>query len=197
MARLITLLSSSCFPLLSQTSSIIYAPVSDCSSCLVGACGSPLYRRYHCFLSDLPGLYPNESLSSGRLTHIPDEQLWDWDVHHRLEELQPEVTCGYVVTVPFCCSVVTGYHKGQPYVSDPKVKSFIHWTKTLKDNAVLEKTAVGGHYYYPHPPQKCLQEMADSSGEGKKTSTLSVSSWANFFPLYLTCVLSSSAVLSI
>ncbi|TNM85063.1 hypothetical protein fugu_009241 [Takifugu bimaculatus] len=60
---------------------------------------------------------------------------------------------------------ITGYHKGQPYVSDPKVKSFIHWTKTLKDNAVLEKTAVGGHYYYPHPPQKCLQAMADSSAQ--------------------------------
>lgn len=76
-------------------------------------------------------------------------------------------TCGYVVTVSFCRSILTGCHKGQPYVSDPKVKSFIQWTKTLKDNAVLEKTAVGGHYCYPHPPQKCLQAMADSSGEGK------------------------------
>nr|XP_046265995.1 RPA-related protein RADX [Scatophagus argus] len=58
---------------------------------------------------------------------------------------------------------ITGYHKGQPYVSDLKVKSFIQWTKTLKDNVVLQKTAVGGHYCYPHPPQKCTKSMADAS----------------------------------
>uniref|UniRef100_A0A671X250 RPA1 related single stranded DNA binding protein n=1 Tax=Sparus aurata TaxID=8175 RepID=A0A671X250_SPAAU len=62
---------------------------------------------------------------------------------------------------------ITGYHKGQPYVSDPKVKSFIQWTKTLKDNVVLQKTAVGGHYCYPRPPQKCTQSMSDPSGERK------------------------------
>lgn len=60
---------------------------------------------------------------------------------------------------------ITGYHKGQPYVSDPKVKSFIQWTKTLKDNVVLQKTAVGGHYCYPRPPQKYTQSMADSSAQ--------------------------------
>uniref|UniRef100_A0A3B4H4A5 RPA1 related single stranded DNA binding protein n=1 Tax=Pundamilia nyererei TaxID=303518 RepID=A0A3B4H4A5_9CICH len=43
---------------------------------------------------------------------------------------------------------ITGYHKGQPYVNDPRVKSFIQWTKTLKDNVVLQKTAVGGYYPY-------------------------------------------------
>lgn len=60
-----------------------------------------------------------------------------------------------------------GYHKGQPYVNDPKVKSFIQWTKTLKDNIVLQKTVVGGHYRYPHPPRKCAQSTADASGEEK------------------------------
>lgn len=64
----------------------------------------------------------------------------------------------------------TGYHKGQPYVSDPKVKSFIQWTKTLKDNVVLQKTAVGGHYCYPRPPLKCTQSMSDPSGERKTQS---------------------------
>lgn len=48
---------------------------------------------------------------------------------------------------------ITGYHKGQPYVSDPKVKSFIQWTKTLKDNIILQKTAVGGYYCYPRAPK--------------------------------------------
>ncbi|KAG7274137.1 hypothetical protein CRUP_011472 [Coryphaenoides rupestris] len=44
---------------------------------------------------------------------------------------------------------MTGYHRGQPYVSEPRVKDFIRWTKTLKDEAVLERTVVGGHYCYP------------------------------------------------
>ncbi|XP_028276618.1 RPA-related protein RADX [Parambassis ranga] len=60
---------------------------------------------------------------------------------------------------------ITGYHKGQPYVSDPTVKSFIQWTKTLKDNIVLQKTAVGGHYCYPHPQQTFAQSMADTSAQ--------------------------------
>uniref|UniRef100_A0A8B9HGB9 RPA1 related single stranded DNA binding protein n=1 Tax=Astyanax mexicanus TaxID=7994 RepID=A0A8B9HGB9_ASTMX len=46
---------------------------------------------------------------------------------------------------------ITGCHKKQPYVSDPKVKAFIQWTKTLKDSVILRKTAVGGHYCYPPP----------------------------------------------
>ncbi|KAM4726483.1 RPA-related protein RADX isoform 2-T2 [Anableps anableps] len=60
---------------------------------------------------------------------------------------------------------ITGYHKGQPYVSDPRVKSFIQWTKTLKDNVVLQKTAVGGHYCYPPPPQRFSQSTTDTSGQ--------------------------------
>uniref|UniRef100_A0A3B5LB65 Uncharacterized protein n=1 Tax=Xiphophorus couchianus TaxID=32473 RepID=A0A3B5LB65_9TELE len=58
---------------------------------------------------------------------------------------------------------ITGYHKGQPYVSDPRVKSFIQWTKTLKDNVVLQKTAVGGHYCYPPPPRRFSQSAGDLS----------------------------------
>ncbi|XP_029030531.1 RPA-related protein RADX isoform X2 [Betta splendens] len=58
---------------------------------------------------------------------------------------------------------ITGYHKRQPYVNDHKVKTFIQWTKTLKDNIVLQKTAVGGHYCYPHPPPVFTQSITDSS----------------------------------
>ncbi|XP_056313614.1 RPA-related protein RADX isoform X1 [Danio aesculapii] len=47
---------------------------------------------------------------------------------------------------------VTGCHKKQPYVNEPKVKAFIQWTKTLKDSVVLRRTAVGGHYCYPPSP---------------------------------------------
>uniref|UniRef100_A0A8C3AGL3 RPA1 related single stranded DNA binding protein n=1 Tax=Cyclopterus lumpus TaxID=8103 RepID=A0A8C3AGL3_CYCLU len=63
---------------------------------------------------------------------------------------------------------ITGYHKGQPYVSDPGVKRFIQWTKTLKDNVVLQKTAVGGHYCYPRPPQAFSQSIADALSEENK-----------------------------
>uniref|UniRef100_A0A3Q2DGL8 RPA1 related single stranded DNA binding protein, X-linked n=1 Tax=Cyprinodon variegatus TaxID=28743 RepID=A0A3Q2DGL8_CYPVA len=59
---------------------------------------------------------------------------------------------------------ITGHHKGRPYVSDPRVKSFIQWTKTLKDNMILQKSAVGGHYCYPPPPQRFVQSAADSPG---------------------------------
>ncbi|KAA0716663.1 RPA-related protein RADX [Triplophysa tibetana] len=47
---------------------------------------------------------------------------------------------------------ITGCHKKQPYVNEPKVKAFIQWTKTLKDSVMLQKTAVGGHYSYPPAP---------------------------------------------
>uniref|UniRef100_UPI003AAD73EB RPA-related protein RADX n=1 Tax=Centroberyx gerrardi TaxID=166262 RepID=UPI003AAD73EB len=60
---------------------------------------------------------------------------------------------------------ITGYHKRQPYVCDPRVKSFIQWTKTLKDNVVLQKTAVGGHYFFPHAPRVFTQSMADNSDQ--------------------------------
>ncbi|KAJ7310459.1 hypothetical protein JRQ81_007378 [Phrynocephalus forsythii] len=45
---------------------------------------------------------------------------------------------------------VTGWHKGQFYTKDSKVKSFIQWTKTQKEDSHLEKTTMGG--YYPFPP---------------------------------------------
>ncbi|XP_068187226.1 RPA-related protein RADX [Antennarius striatus] len=60
---------------------------------------------------------------------------------------------------------ITGYHKGQPYVTDHKVRSFIQWTKTLKDDIVLQKTTVSGYYCYPHPLQRCPQSMADASAQ--------------------------------
>jgi len=61
---------------------------------------------------------------------------------------------------------MTGYHRGQPYVSEPRVKDFIRWTKTLKDEAVLERTLVGGHYCYPPAPPALTQPLESGSGEG-------------------------------
>ncbi|XP_030217051.1 RPA-related protein RADX isoform X2 [Gadus morhua] len=58
---------------------------------------------------------------------------------------------------------ITGHHRGQPYVSDPRVKEFIRWTKTLKDGAVLDKTLVGGHYCYPPAPPVFTQPLHNGS----------------------------------
>ncbi|XP_030638882.1 RPA-related protein RADX [Chanos chanos] len=58
---------------------------------------------------------------------------------------------------------VTGCHKRQPYVNTPKVKAFIQWTKTLKDMAVLRKTAVGGYYCYP-PAPPTFSTSSDNAG---------------------------------
>uniref|UniRef100_A0AAV2JD86 RPA1 related single stranded DNA binding protein n=1 Tax=Knipowitschia caucasica TaxID=637954 RepID=A0AAV2JD86_KNICA len=60
---------------------------------------------------------------------------------------------------------ITGYHKGQPYVSEPKVKSFIQWTKTLKDDMILKKTTVGGYYTYPPAPKIYTQSFEDASAQ--------------------------------
>ncbi|XP_054851699.1 RPA-related protein RADX [Eublepharis macularius] len=45
---------------------------------------------------------------------------------------------------------ITGWHKGQPYTKETKVKSFIQWIKTQKEASHMAKTAIGG--YYPFPP---------------------------------------------
>ncbi|XP_041112118.1 RPA-related protein RADX [Polyodon spathula] len=63
-----------------------------------------------------------------------------------------------------------GYHKGQPYVSDPKVKSFIQWTKTLSEEAVLQKTVMGGYYRFPHSPDT-FTPSSDSSEAPSLTCT--------------------------
>ncbi|KAJ8401826.1 hypothetical protein AAFF_G00377970 [Aldrovandia affinis] len=59
----------------------------------------------------------------------------------------------------------TGFHKGQTYVSDPTVKSFIQWTKTLKDNVMLRKTVIGGHYCFPPSPPVFTETIADGATE--------------------------------
>ncbi|XP_036435906.1 RPA-related protein RADX [Colossoma macropomum] len=74
---------------------------------------------------------------------------------------------------------ITGCHKKQPYVSDPKVKAFIQWTKTLKDSVILRKTAVGGHYCYPPPsptftPLTTTANNTATAGQGASLSLMAV-----------------------
>ncbi|KPP76405.1 hypothetical protein Z043_104254, partial [Scleropages formosus] len=59
----------------------------------------------------------------------------------------------------------TGFHKGQPYVTSPKVKSFIQWTKTLKESVVLKKAVIGGNYCYPPSPPVFTQMIASGAAQ--------------------------------
>ncbi|CAL8362574.1 unnamed protein product [Lota lota] len=82
---------------------------------------------------------------------------------------QMRVCPGVGSSAPFLTSscetqiFITGSHRGQPYVCDPRVKDFIRWTKTLEDKAFLDKTLVGGHYCYPPAPPVFTQPLQNGS----------------------------------
>ncbi|KAK3526875.1 hypothetical protein QTP86_001263 [Hemibagrus guttatus] len=71
-------------------------------------------------------------------------------------------------------SISPSCHRKQPYVYDPKVRAFIHWTKTLKDSVVLRKTAVGGYYRYPPPPKTFTPNTSSSGASVGEGSLLAV-----------------------
>ncbi|XP_018088518.1 RPA-related protein RADX isoform X2 [Xenopus laevis] len=48
---------------------------------------------------------------------------------------------------------ITGYHKGQPYIKDPKVKHFIEWMKKQNEADFRKKTVIGGYHPYPVVPK--------------------------------------------
>ncbi|NXC14969.1 RADX protein, partial [Corythaeola cristata] len=52
---------------------------------------------------------------------------------------------------------ITGWHKGQPYTKDTKVKNFIQWTKTQSEADQMKKTVIGGYYPFPRPPNNFLK----------------------------------------
>ncbi|NXK20483.1 RADX protein, partial [Arenaria interpres] len=52
---------------------------------------------------------------------------------------------------------ITGWHKGQPYTKDTKVKNFIQWTKTQREADQMKKTVIGGYYPFPRPPNNFLK----------------------------------------
>ncbi|KAG9338922.1 hypothetical protein JZ751_024312 [Albula glossodonta] len=78
---------------------------------------------------------------------------------------QTDTTVSYLTSSCETQIYITGFHKGQPYVSNPAVKSFIQWTKTLKDSVMLKKTVIGGHYCYPPSPPVFTQTIADGTAE--------------------------------
>ncbi|NWZ79976.1 RADX protein, partial [Poecile atricapillus] len=52
---------------------------------------------------------------------------------------------------------ITGWHKGQPYTKDAKVKSFIQWMKSQSEADQIKKTVIGGYYPFPRPPDSFLK----------------------------------------
>ncbi|MGH0191316.1 UNVERIFIED_CONTAM: hypothetical protein FKN15_058890 [Acipenser sinensis] len=114
--------------------------------------------------------------STGKITIIPQEAVKpEWklpDITYKfvtrcqLDNLSPGDTCDVIGLVTFVgrCERIRkkGYHRGQPYVSHPRVKSFIKWTKTLSEEALLRKTVIGGYYRFPHSPDTFTPSSDDS-----------------------------------
>ncbi|KFQ70528.1 Uncharacterized protein CXorf57, partial [Phaethon lepturus] len=59
---------------------------------------------------------------------------------------------------------ITGWHKGQPYTKDTKVKNFIQWTKTQSEADQMRKTVIGGYYPFPRPPNNFLKYCKNNKG---------------------------------
>ncbi|KAM6322880.1 RPA-related protein RADX [Podargus strigoides] len=60
---------------------------------------------------------------------------------------------------------ITGWHKGQPYTKDTKVKNFIQWTKTQREADQMKKTVIGGYYPFPRPPDNFLKYCKNNKVE--------------------------------
>lgn len=60
--------------------------------------------------------------------------------------------------------VLKGWHKGQPYTKDTKVKNFIQWTKTQSEADQMKKTVIGGYYPFPRPPNNFLKYCKNNKG---------------------------------
>lgn len=67
----------------------------------------------------------------------------------------------------FWCLIIfvfKGWHKGQPYTKDTKVKNFIQWTKTQNEADQMKKTVIGGYYPFPRPPNNFLKYCKNNKG---------------------------------
>lgn len=60
--------------------------------------------------------------------------------------------------------VLKGWHKGQPYTKDAKVKSFIQWMKSQSEADQIKKTVIGGYYPFPRPPDSFLKYCKNNEG---------------------------------
>uniref|UniRef100_A0A8B9IWX2 RPA1 related single stranded DNA binding protein, X-linked n=1 Tax=Amazona collaria TaxID=241587 RepID=A0A8B9IWX2_9PSIT len=60
---------------------------------------------------------------------------------------------------------ITGWHRGQPYTKDTKVRNFIQWTKTQNEVDQMEKAVIGGYYPFPRPPNNFLKYCKNNKVE--------------------------------
>uniref|UniRef100_A0A8C8R6M9 RPA1 related single stranded DNA binding protein, X-linked n=1 Tax=Pelusios castaneus TaxID=367368 RepID=A0A8C8R6M9_9SAUR len=60
---------------------------------------------------------------------------------------------------------ITGWHKGQPYTRDAKVKNFIQWIKTQSEADLMKKTVIGGYYPFPPAPNTFLKYCKNNKVE--------------------------------
>ncbi|XP_078389895.1 RPA-related protein RADX-like [Cetorhinus maximus] len=65
-----------------------------------------------------------------------------------------QTTFPYLLTTEYSQVYVNGYHQGKLYVKNPKVKEFIQWIQSAKDQERdrLSQTQIGGCYTYPPLP---------------------------------------------
>ncbi|XP_072349390.1 RPA-related protein RADX-like [Scyliorhinus torazame] len=65
-----------------------------------------------------------------------------------------QTTFPYLLTTEYSQVYVNGHHQGKPYVKNRKVKEFITWIKSAKDQESdrLSRTLIGGSYSYPPLP---------------------------------------------
>ncbi|XP_034291641.2 RPA-related protein RADX isoform X2 [Pantherophis guttatus] len=47
----------------------------------------------------------------------------------------------------------SGWHKGQPYIKDPKVQNFIQWMRTQEEASYVDKVVIGGYHRFPPLPR--------------------------------------------
>uniref|UniRef100_A0A8C3I7W0 RPA1 related single stranded DNA binding protein, X-linked n=1 Tax=Chrysemys picta bellii TaxID=8478 RepID=A0A8C3I7W0_CHRPI len=60
---------------------------------------------------------------------------------------------------------ITGWHKGQPYTRDAKVKNFIQWIKTQSEADQMKKTVIGGYCPFPPAPNSFLKYCKNNKVE--------------------------------
>uniref|UniRef100_A0A8C5WBB4 RPA1 related single stranded DNA binding protein, X-linked n=1 Tax=Leptobrachium leishanense TaxID=445787 RepID=A0A8C5WBB4_9ANUR len=65
---------------------------------------------------------------------------------------------------------ISGHHKGQPYVSDQKVKNFIEWMKNQTEAEMKKKVTIGGYFPLPPTPATFLKYCNENKVESVLTS---------------------------
>ncbi|CAH2315044.1 Hypothetical predicted protein [Pelobates cultripes] len=65
---------------------------------------------------------------------------------------------------------ISGHHKGQPYISDRKVRNFISWMKTQNEAEVKKKVMIGGYHPFPLTPATFTKYCNENKVESVLTS---------------------------